>query len=153
MVFDRAVASLRAGTLALIFSCANGFALPDVGRADTDAATRFLERRVHEDPDDFIAWNKLADRHLQRFRTTFDDELLRRARTCAEKSLSAFSADQNPEGLAIKARVQLALHEFDAARQSALRLQEIAPRKSYPFRILGDALLELGAYDEARRAY
>ena len=35
-----------------------------------EATLRFLERRVKHDPEDFIAYNKLAISYLQRFRET-----------------------------------------------------------------------------------
>jgi tetratricopeptide (TPR) repeat protein len=139
--------------LALIFVWAVALASPPAVRAGSDAATRFFEKRVLDDPDDFVAWNKLGERLLQQFKSTFDDALLRRARDCGEKSLAAVSAGQNPGGLALKARVQLAFHEFAAARESAVHLKRIVPGKSLPLQILGDALVELGEYEEARRAY
>jgi tetratricopeptide (TPR) repeat protein len=153
MAANRRAAFLRNGG-ARLFACALcASALAHAVHAESDAPTRFLEKRVQDDPDDFVAWNKLADRYLQQFRITFDDALLRRARTCAEKSLNAIPSAQNPGGLAVKARVQLALHEFAGARKSAMELKELTPRKGLPLQIVGDALLELGEYEEARRVY
>lgn len=150
----RRAALVRNGGVACLLWCALSASLfPREGHAESDAPTRFLEKRVQDDPDDFVAWNKLADRYLQQFRITFDDALLRRARTCAEKSLDAIPAAQNPGGLAVKARVQLAFHEFAGARKSAMELKELTPRKGLPLQILGDALLELGEYEEARLVY
>jgi tetratricopeptide (TPR) repeat protein len=140
-------------TIAFLCVCTGQLAFASVGFAETDTTSRFLEKRVADDPDDFVAWNKLGARHLDQFKATFDDEWLRRARLCAEKSLTAIPAEQNPGGLVLQAQVQLAFHEFAAARDSALRLKRIVPGKSAPLQILGDALLELGEYPEARHAY
>jgi tetratricopeptide (TPR) repeat protein len=59
----------------------------------------------------------------------------------------------NVGGLAALARVEFASHDFAGARDKAMRLIELEPAKSYPWQILGDALLELGDYDKAASAY
>ncbi|MBA3776965.1 MAG: tetratricopeptide repeat protein, partial [Betaproteobacteria bacterium] len=48
---------------------------------------------------------------------------------------------------------EAASHNFAAARDHAIRLTTLAPTKSYPFEILGDAQLELGQYEEAAATY
>jgi tetratricopeptide (TPR) repeat protein len=118
-----------------------------------DRAIQFLEERVKQDPDDFIAHNQLVARYLERFRSTGNDGDLAMARREAEASLKAMPGDQNPGGIAAEARVQLALHQFAAARDDARRLLEITPGKTLPFALLGDALLELGDVAEAAAAY
>jgi tetratricopeptide (TPR) repeat protein len=124
--------------------------------ADADAATtaiRFLEARVRQDPDDFVAYNKLCGYYLQRQRETGDVQFLALATRAAEASLKAIPAEQNPGGLAALARAEFTAHNFTAARDHARRLTELEPRKSYPYELLGDALLELGDYDGAETAY
>ncbi len=116
-----------------------------------DAALSFLENRVKKDPGDFVAQNQLASRYLDLLRVTGDDEYRAKARRAAEASVASGVPELNNAGLAALARVQLASHQFAAARDTAKRLQALAPQKS--FGILGDALLELGDYDEAADAY
>lgn len=118
-----------------------------------DSTIRFLEARVHTDPDDIVALNRLAGCYLQKLTDTADLQFLRLARHTADRSLKAVPADANPGGLAAKARADLAAHEFAAARDAAEQLLKLAPEKAYPYEILGDALLELGEYDKARNAY
>jgi Flp pilus assembly protein TadD len=60
---------------------------------------------------------------------------------------------RNASGLAALAQAEFAAHEFVSAKENAVRLAELEPRKSYPQGILGDALLELGEYDKAAIAY
>jgi tetratricopeptide (TPR) repeat protein len=118
-----------------------------------DSALRFLEDRVKNDPGDFTAQNLLASRYLDLLRNTGEDEWLAKARRASETSVNSVPAEVNTAGLGALGRVQLASHEFSAARNSARRLVKIAPQKATGFAILGDALLELGDYGEAAEAY
>src|SRR5204863_5540219 len=130
------------------------FALVLVPRAQcSDAALSFLENRVKSDPDDFIAQNQLASRYLDMLRSTGDNAYLAKARHAAEASVASGVPELNNAGLAALARVQLASHQFAAARDTAKKLRAIAPAKSFSFGILGDALIELGDYQEAADAY
>ena len=118
--------------------------------ADVEQQTiRFLEDRVRRDPEDFIAHNKLAGQYLQRVRETGDVTYLDLAAKAAHASLVTLPAEQNTGGLTALAQAEYASHEFAAARDHALELTKLEPNKSYPYQILGDALLELGEYDKA----
>jgi len=119
----------------------------------SESSIRFLEDRVKSDPLDFIAYNKLAGYYLQRQRETGDLKYLDLASRAARASLAAIPAEQNVGGLAALARVEFATHDFAGARDHAKRLIELEPSKGYPWQILGDALVELGDYDEAAVAY
>lgn len=114
---------------------------------------RFLENRIRQDPGDFIAHNKLAEQYLQRLRETGDLVFLELAARAVRASLGVLPAEQNKGALALLAQVEFSSHNFPAARDHALRLIELEPNKGYPFQILGDALLELGNYDEAKTAF
>jgi tetratricopeptide (TPR) repeat protein len=114
----------------------------------TQSAIRFLENRLKRDPDDIIAYNKLAGYYLQRLRETGSLNYLDLASRAAHASLKAVSADiGNTGGLAALAQVEYASHEFAVSRDHAKELMERDPWKSYPYQILGDSLLELGDYD------
>ncbi|HXG95411.1 MAG TPA: tetratricopeptide repeat protein [Blastocatellia bacterium] len=125
--------------------------------SDTEAvesAIRFLEDRVKRDPDDIIALNKLAGYYLQRQRETGNVTYLELAGRAARQSLAAVPAEFNNKGaLSALAQVEFASHEFAAARDHAAQLVELDPDKSYPYGILGDALLELGDYDKGAEAF
>jgi len=133
-------------------------ALPAAAPLPSDAeasemSIRFLEHRVKGDPDDFIAYNKLVGYYLQRLRETGDLNYLNLASRGAHASLKAIPAEQNLGGLNLLGQVEYASHNFAATRDHALRLKELAPNQSYPYQLLGDALLELGDYDQAEAAY
>jgi len=113
----------------------------------------FLEERTKTDPEDFIAQNKLAGYYLQQVRETGDLTYLKLAAHASEISVATLAPEHNLDGLAELAQVELTSHEFVAARNHALQLIELQPDKGYPRQMLGDALLELGEYDEAKKAY
>lgn len=120
--------------------------------ADVSEATiRFLENRIRRDADDFISANKLGGYYLLRLRETGNPDYLRLARRTGELSLRAIPAEQNPGGLALLAQTAFAEHDFESARRYAEQLTKIEPRKSYPYQLLADALLELGDYNAATR--
>lgn len=114
---------------------------------------RFLEARVRRDPDDFVANNKLAAEYLQRLRETGDATYLDLASRAARASLETLPAEQNKGGLVAITQVEYSSHDFAAARDHAQRLTELEPNKGYSFQFLGDAMLELGLYEEAETAF
>lgn len=118
-----------------------------------EATIHFLENRIKRDPEDFIAYNKLAMTYLQRVRETGDVTYLNLAARAAHASLAVLPPEQNTAGLTALAQVEYSSHDFSAARDHAKRLADLEPRKGYPFQILGDALLELGEYDQAVAAF
>src|SRR5438309_2721210 len=123
------------------------------GNDGTMTAVRFLEDRVKGDPDDLVALNKLAGYYLQLQRETGDLRYLELALRSARSSLRVLPADQNLGGLLALAEAEYQTHDFSSARNHAKELTEYQPRKSYGYQVLGDALLELGDYDEAARTY
>jgi len=122
-----------------------------------DAANRktilFLEERTKADPEDFIAQNKLAGYYLQQVRETGDLTYLKLAAHASQTSVATLQPEHNINGLAELTLVELTSHEFAAARDHALQLIQLQPDKSFPRQMFGDALLELGQYDEAKKAY
>ena len=124
-----------------------------ITREPANETIRFLEDRIKRDPDDFIAHNKLVSEYLQRLRETGDVTYLDLANRSAVASLNVLPAEQNKGGLTALIQVQFASHEFAKARDNAKRLIQIDVNKGYPFQFLGDALLELGQYEEAEAAF
>lgn len=116
------------------------------------ATMRELEAKTRQNPDDFIAYNKLAGYYLQQQRETGNPEYLTLAERAARASLAIVPAAQNYGGLAALAQVEYALHHFAAARDHATQLTEFGAFKSTGWQILSDVLLELGAYEPALQA-
>src|SRR5437763_11591561 len=101
----RHIAGIAAITLAALVCCANA-------ATDNDPVLRFLEPRVKNDPQDFIAWNKLCAHYLKLLRITGDNEFLAKAAHAAEQSLKAVAVEHNTGGLMQSASVELASHRF-----------------------------------------
>jgi tetratricopeptide (TPR) repeat protein len=123
------------------------------GAEGSEPAIRFLEDRVKRDPDDFIALNKLAGYYLLRLRETGNATWLDLATRSARNSLKAIPAERNLSGLSLLAQAEMSAHDFVSARDHAEQLTRLDSRKGYPYLLLGDALMELGDYDAAQKAF
>jgi tetratricopeptide (TPR) repeat protein len=123
------------------------------GADGSEQAIRFLEDRVKRDPDDFIAINKLAGYYLLRLRETGNATWLDLATRAAQNSLKAIPAERNLNGLSLLAQVEMSAHDFASARDHAEQLTRLDSRKGYPYQLLGDALMELGDYEAAQKAF
>ena len=105
------------------------------------------------DPGDTPAQNRLGSLYLQRLRQTGDHSCIVLAERAAAASLAAVPAEQNTGALSILAQARASSHRFAEARDLIEYLMRIHEEKSELFGMLGDALCELGDYDEAARAY
>jgi tetratricopeptide (TPR) repeat protein len=112
-----------------------------------------LESLVKANPDDFVAWNKIADAHLRLLSSTGLFAHLTIASEAVEKSLKLANPEFNRGGLAMRARIELGSHRFSEARQSAEQLRRLMQDETYALQLLGDALFNLGDYSEAERAW
>jgi tetratricopeptide (TPR) repeat protein len=128
-----------------------GQLLQGLSAGDTEAQVARLEQRVRENPRDAEGLSLLGLGYQQRARETGDpafyarsEEALRRARTLAPR-----------EGLVVTGLAALAAsrHAFEDARRLAERARRLAPDLAAVDGILGDALVELGRYDEAFAAF
>ena len=126
---------------------------PSRGDDSTMVAVRFLEDRVKGDPDDIVALNKLSIYYLQLHRRTGAIEYLKLALQAAGSSLKVLPADQNLGGLRALAQAEYETHDFVSARDSSRELIEYEPDKPFGYQVRGDALLELGDYEQATKAY
>ncbi len=124
-----------------------------LGADSTASIIRELEGRVKQNPDDFIAFNKLGGYYLQRLRETGNVKYLELATRATQGSLAILPPEQNAGALSVLTQTEFAAHNFTAARDHAQQLISLDPRKSYSYLILGDALLELGDYEQADEAF
>ena len=112
-----------------------------------------LEKSVETNPEDFAAWNKIAEARLRLLGSTGALANLAAATAALERSLQIAAPESNRAGLALRTRVELASHRFKEARQSAEQLRTIMPESAYPLGLLGDAYLNLGDYAACERAW
>jgi tetratricopeptide (TPR) repeat protein len=124
------------------------------GQGVTDHNIQALQAHLKMYPEDYKGYDALGAAYIQKGRETADasyDELARHALT---RSLDLLSND--PAATSAKthmAVLSMAEHQFEDAihwAQGALALGSGDPT---PWAILGDALTDLGRYDEAAAAY
>ena len=113
--------------------------------------TRELEQAVRERPDDAEALVLLGYAYQQRWRETADASNLPRS----EAALRRAARLEPEDPLAVTGLGSLALirHDFRAALRIGRRAERLAPSSARTYGLVGDALLELGRYEEAFRAF
>jgi tetratricopeptide (TPR) repeat protein len=130
-------------------------AAPARGQAgSTDQQIKFHQSRVAADPDDPLALNRLAGAYVQKARESGDAAYYGLAEKAARRSLGLLPRGA-PAAAAttIVARVHLARHEFAEALARAREAVALNPAEATPQAVAGDALVELGEYDQAAEAY
>ena len=133
---------------------------PDSPRAQveregqTDARIRFFQMKVARDPDFPLNYNRLASALALKARETGDISYLQLAEAALQKSLALESthADAAPAFTQL-ATVHLAEHRFREAGVDAHKAIELDPGEISPYPYAGDAELEQGNYDAARKLY
>jgi tetratricopeptide (TPR) repeat protein len=110
-----------------------------------------MEQQLLAKPRDLGASVLLADALLRQARATGESRPAGRAAWVLEHTL-----DDNPgsyDALRLLGAVDLSLHRFAAARDVARRTRDMRPDDAWNYGVMGDALLELGDYDEAFAAF
>jgi tetratricopeptide (TPR) repeat protein len=106
-----------------------------------------LEDAVRARPDDPRALTQLALADQQRWRETADSGYLARSGEALRRALRV--APDDPVAVGALGSLALSRHEFRRALSLGRRAQALAPGTAMPYGVVGDALLELGRYDEA----
>jgi tetratricopeptide (TPR) repeat protein len=120
----------------------------------TDQTIRFHQSRVAADPDDPLAHNRLAAAYVQKARESGDLTYYGLAEKAATRSLTLLPRGPSAAvAAALLAAVHLARHEFTDALARARQAGDLDPGEPTPHAIAGDALVELGEYEQAAQAY
>jgi tetratricopeptide (TPR) repeat protein len=120
----------------------------------TDQTLRFYQAKLAATPDDALLHNRLAATYIRKARETGDLTYYALAEQAAQRSLKL--AERGPvtaSATTLLATVHIARHEFGEALRDARAAIELNPSDPIPNAVAGDALVELGDYDEAARAY
>jgi len=155
--FAAALAASSSAPLGLAATAPPAVALPaDVpaeGRplAEVDRALAAWSANLAAEPADFISAVNLAELYLARQRISGDAADVARAAEAAERAL-AIDPELAPARL-VRAQAAHAAHDFAGAEADALTVLEAAPDAPEALAVLGDARLELGAYDLAATTY
>ena len=123
----------------------------DFASGDTQSLVLSLEQEVHARPADAQALTSLGLAYQQRARETADATFLSRSAKALRRAVALAPRDSIATGGL--ASLALSRHEFRQALVLARRARALAPSSARPFALIGDALIELGRYDEAFAAY
>ena len=139
---SRGSTSMEAAPVALVDRALTGAAV-----AIGASTTRDLERRVRAEPHDAQALTELGFAYQLRWRETADASYLPRSEAALRRAVRYGSEDANAVlGLGSLALIR---HEFRRALTYGRRAEQLLPGSSRPYGVVGDALVELGRYEEA----
>ncbi|SRR5579864_7104904 len=117
----------------------------------TDERIVAYQKLATAKPDDLHFQNLLAGAYIQKMRETTDFGYIERAEKLVAHTLTAESS--NYEALRLRSEIGLERHHFAEVAGFSREMIRIAPDDSWNWGTLGDALMELGQYDEAADAY
>jgi tetratricopeptide (TPR) repeat protein len=116
----------------------------------TDQRIALYERWVAADPNSVSSQTLLAGAYIQKTRETTDYDYLNRASKIIDKVLAK---KKDYEALRLRNVVEMNLHHFSKVVEYAGAMTRSAPTDPQNWGALGDALLEMGRYDDARAAF
>ena len=121
---------------------------------ETDSRIQFLQSRVSGDPDSFTNYNRLASAYLQKARETGDLTYYDLAEKAIRKSLELESShEQAASTFSLLSTIDFSKHNFKQAAEHAERALELDPQELGAAVSAGDAYVEVGEYDTARKYY
>jgi tetratricopeptide (TPR) repeat protein len=143
---SRSLASAPAAPVALADRALAGAA----GGISTSAVTS-LEAEVRARPRDPALLTQLGFAYQLRWRETADPSYLPRSEAALRRA-ERFGVEDSGAVLGLGS-LALIRHQFAEALRYGHRAQRLLPGSSRPYGVIGDALVELGRYDEAFAAF
>lgn len=117
----------------------------------TDERISFLERKLQAQPQDLQLEGLLAAALLQKLRETIDPVYLQHAASVVDRMLS--SDPKNYTALRLENAIDMQRHNFPRVAARSQELLTRNPSDTGTTGLLGDALMEMGKYAEAGKAY
>nr|WSZ94690.1 tetratricopeptide repeat protein [Streptomyces sp. NBC_00857] len=111
-----------------------------------------LQKHLKAQPKDATGWATLGAAYVEQARTSGDPTRYTQADQAFGRSLKLRPADRNDTALAGRAALAAARHDFRTALSQADRALRVNPYSERALSSRVDALIELGRYDDARRA-
>src|SRR5262249_36165327 len=106
-----------------------------------------LQERARFNPQDYEGLNQLAGAYIRKARASGDFAFYQKAQSALDKSLSI--RKDNYEALKYQTTLHLTRHEFTEALKLSEKTIALNPSEAWNYGTMGDALVELGRYDEA----
>jgi len=120
-------------------------------RTSTDNQIVYYQQLIKRNPRNAKAYYGLGDALIRKARETGDPAYFNRAEEALNRSLEI--VPKNAGAMRHLAYVFYSRHEFEAAAIQARKAIDADSTDGDAYGILGDALLEVGQYDEAGEAY
>jgi tetratricopeptide (TPR) repeat protein len=130
----------------------SGLLGPSGGGRSPDRIIASLQERLRENDDDWRSYADLGLAYLQKGRLTADPTWYTKAEGVFTRSL-ALEEGGNSHAMLGMGVLSLARHEFAEALEWGRRAKGVDPYEAQANGIIGDALIELGRYEEAVRAF
>lgn len=111
-----------------------------------------LQDRLRRLPQDWRGWSALGSLYVEQARVSADPAYYDRAEAAFERSLEVRPTD-NADAVTGQAALAAARHDFTEALALAERSQQIDSFNPAALAVMGDALVELGRYDDAFAAF
>ena len=122
----------------------------EVKLSPAEQAMAQAKRLIEKNPKNYEAYNALALALSRRARETSDANFYTQAEATLKKSFEI--SPDNFDGKRIQVWLLLGKHEFAAAREAAMQLNQRMPDDVTVYGFLTDSNVELGNYDEAEKA-
>jgi len=125
--------------------------LASAAHMKTDERIAVYQKLSVAKPEDLHYQNLLAGAYIQKMRETTDFGYIDRAEKLVTRTLA--SESNNYEALRLRSEIRLERHHFAEVARFSREMIRISPDDSWNWGTLGDALMELGQYDDAADAY
>lgn len=124
---------------------------PELATANTDERIRIYQRLLTASPRDLQLQSGLILTYMQKLRESADGAYLQRASKLVADMLETDGG--NFEALRLQNEIDLQRHEFKVVAERARDMLHYAPSDPGAWGNLGDALMDLGEYENAGQAY
>ena len=125
--------------------------LPLCAQLTIDEQIAAYQKMLSASPPNARYKNLLASAFIQKVRESTDFSYLNRASQLIESVLASDSG--NYEAMRLRSEIALERHQFASVAEYSEELVKLAPTDPWNWGTLGDALMELGQYDKAGKAY
>jgi len=126
-------------------------AAPATSAAALIARAGELDARLRAEPDDVASVVRLGETLLRQARASNDARAANRAAAVLDEVLKRDPAQY--DAIRMLGAIRLSQHRFRDALTAGRRARDLRPDDAWNYGVMGDALLELGEYDEAFAAF
>lgn len=120
----------------------------------TDNRIRFFQKKLKDDPDYYVSYNRLAATYLQKARESGDLTYYELAEKTIHKSLELESTHaEAAETFGLASAIDFAEHKFEEAAGKAERAIQLDPLDLGSYASAGDAYMEMGDYEKANNYF